>query len=158
MTDLLPEMLNAAGLAAAYCGTDGWDGLDSWARAKGALLDGEQMPRSLMLASSKAIMLVVRQVEIELLSACLSAELGDRPLPLKDMWQDHAACAGMDTNLFFRPEGEGRGGRKGVVGEADRIRSAKKICAGCPVRAECLEFAIENECYGIWGGTDTRER
>ncbi|WP_407672362.1 WhiB family transcriptional regulator [Parafrankia discariae] len=34
-----------------------------------------------------------------------------------------------------------------------RPREAKRICSGCEVRAECLEYALENdERFGIWGG------
>lgn len=36
---------------------------------------------------------------------------------------------------------------------------AKRVCAGCPVRSECLEWALErNEYFGVWGGTSERER
>lgn len=73
------------------------------------------------------------------------------------MWQDLAACAGMDTDMFFPRENAG-GSRKGITGEKDRVSVAKQVCAGCPVRLECLEFAIDHDCYGIWGGMDARER
>lgn len=36
---------------------------------------------------------------------------------------------------------------------------AKRICVACPVRAECLEYALENnERQGVWGGKTYRER
>ncbi|MDP8937855.1 MAG: WhiB family transcriptional regulator [Actinomycetota bacterium] len=35
---------------------------------------------------------------------------------------------------------------------------AKAVCAACPTRARCLEYAIETGVEGIWGGTSTRER
>ena len=36
---------------------------------------------------------------------------------------------------------------------------AKAICAGCPVRLDCLIFALEaNQQFGIWGGYDEEER
>ena len=36
---------------------------------------------------------------------------------------------------------------------------AKKVCVGCEVRAECLEYALANdERFGIWGGLSERER
>ena len=57
-----------------------------------------------------------------------------------------AACRGCDPNLFF-PE-------RGVSTD-----EAKKVCKGCPVRAECLEFALVNvEKFGVFGGTSERER
>jgi WhiB family transcriptional regulator, redox-sensing transcriptional regulator len=61
-------------------------------------------------------------------------------------WQEAALCAETDPEAFF-PE---KGGS---------TREAKKICTGCEVRAECLEFALANdERFGIWGGLSERER
>jgi WhiB family redox-sensing transcriptional regulator len=76
-----------------------------------------------------------------------------------DVWQDMAACRGMNTDLFFPRENLGgpREG-KGITGERDRASAAKEVCKGCPVRLECLEFAIDHDCTGIWGGMDARER
>jgi hypothetical protein len=38
-------------------------------------------------------------------------------------------------------------------------REAKKICTGCEVKAQCLEYALANdERFGIWGGLSERER
>lgn len=75
------------------------------------------------------------------------------------MWQDLAACAGMDTDLFFPREniGGSLAGRS-ITGERERANTAKRVCADCPVRLECLEFAIDHDCTGIWGGMDVRER
>jgi WhiB family redox-sensing transcriptional regulator len=61
-------------------------------------------------------------------------------------WQDRALCAQTDPEAFF-PE---KGGS---------TREAKKICLGCEVRAECLEYALaHDERFGIWGGLSERER
>ena len=61
-------------------------------------------------------------------------------------WQERALCAQTDPEAFF-PE---KGGSK---------REAKKVCTGCEVRAECLEYALANdERFGIWGGLSERER
>lgn len=61
-------------------------------------------------------------------------------------WQAEALCAQTDPDAFF-PE---KGGS---------VREAKRICAGCPVRAECLEDALaNNEQYGVYGGLSERER
>jgi WhiB family redox-sensing transcriptional regulator len=61
-------------------------------------------------------------------------------------WQERALCAETDPEAFF-PE---KGGS---------TREAKKICTGCEVRAECLEYALSNdERFGIWGGLSERER
>ena len=61
-------------------------------------------------------------------------------------WQERALCAETDPEAFF-PE---KGGS---------TREAKRVCLGCDVRAECLEYALENdERFGIWGGLSERER
>ncbi|MHA7134547.1 WhiB family transcriptional regulator [Oerskovia turbata] len=61
-------------------------------------------------------------------------------------WQERALCAQTDPEAFF-PE---KGGS---------TREAKKVCTGCEVRAECLEYALEHdERFGIWGGLSERER
>jgi WhiB family transcriptional regulator, redox-sensing transcriptional regulator len=61
-------------------------------------------------------------------------------------WQERALCAQTDPEAFF-PE---KGGS---------TREAKRICSGCEVRAECLEFALaHDERFGIWGGLSERER
>ena len=61
-------------------------------------------------------------------------------------WQERALCAQTDPEAFF-PE---KGGS---------TRDAKKVCVGCDVRGECLEYALErDERFGIWGGLSERER
>ena len=61
-------------------------------------------------------------------------------------WQDQALCAQTDPEAFF-PE---KGGS---------TREAKRICVGCEVKAECLEYALmQDERFGIWGGLSERER
>ena len=61
-------------------------------------------------------------------------------------WQERALCAQTDPESFF-PE---KGGS---------TREAKRICVGCEVRAECLEYALaHDERFGIWGGLSERER
>src|SRR6186997_689474 len=36
---------------------------------------------------------------------------------------------------------------------------AKQVCAGCPVRTECLAEALDNQIeWGVWGGMTERER
>ncbi len=61
-------------------------------------------------------------------------------------WQADALCAQTDPEAFF-PE---KGGS---------TRDAKRVCSSCEVRAECLEYALDNdERFGIWGGLSERER
>lgn len=74
-------------------------------------------------------------------------------------WRELAACAGMDTDLFFPLENIGGPQQgKGIKGERERLGRARRICQGCPVRLPCLEYAIERDCTGIWGGMDAGER
>ena len=65
-----------------------------------------------------------------------------RPQP----WMKQAHCADADTAVFFPERGES-------------AAPAKAICHACPVRTECLDFALSiNERHGIWGGTSEMER
>ena len=75
-------------------------------------------------------------------SKAYGSEIDGDPLA----WQEDALCAQTDPEAFF-PE---KGGS---------TRDAKRICAQCTVRAECLEYALKNdERFGIWGGLSERER
>ncbi|WP_042433479.1 WhiB family transcriptional regulator [Streptacidiphilus anmyonensis] len=68
-------------------------------------------------------------------------------------WQEQAACAAVDTRLFFHPAGE-----RGRTFE-EREEAAKRVCAGCPVLAQCREYALRcAEEYGVWGGLTEGER
>jgi len=61
-------------------------------------------------------------------------------------WRAQANCRGVDPAVFFPERGEPTG-------------EAKRICTGCVVRDDCLEWALANgERYGIWGGLSGRER
>jgi WhiB family redox-sensing transcriptional regulator len=61
-------------------------------------------------------------------------------------WADWAICGETDPEAYF-PE---KGGSS---------RQAKRVCAGCPVRQACLEYALEtDQRWGIWGGTSERQR
>ena len=61
-------------------------------------------------------------------------------------WQTDALCSQTDPEAFF-PE---KGGS---------TREAKRVCASCDVRSDCLEYALANdERFGIWGGMSERER
>ena len=73
----------------------------------------------------------------------LLVDLGEDSGPA---WRAHALCAQTDPEAFF-PE---KGGS---------TREAKKVCQACPVRGECLEYALtHDERFGIWGGLSERER
>lgn len=66
-------------------------------------------------------------------------------------WQDYAECKGM-TRLFFDQKGETPNQK------LFREDQAKAICAKCVVVETCLDEAITNNEYGIWGGKTERER
>ncbi len=69
-------------------------------------------------------------------------------------WRDLAACRPLPEGVDFFPSQ--RGARDLVYSE--NKRRAKAICATCPVLAECREWAIVHERFGIWGGLTERER
>lgn len=61
-------------------------------------------------------------------------------------WRAHATCAQMDPELFF-------------AAGAIEHKVAKRVCRSCPVRSECLAYAMEAPVdHGIWGGLTERER
>jgi WhiB family redox-sensing transcriptional regulator len=65
---------------------------------------------------------------------------------LEEQWQERALCAQTDPEAFF-PE---KGGS---------TREAKRICLGCEVKDDCLDYALaHDERFGIWGGLSERER
>lgn len=70
---------------------------------------------------------------------------------LQSPWAVQAACRDADPNHFYPPEGAER--------RAEREALAKRICAECVVRGDCLEQALtRGESYGIWGGLNEVER
>jgi WhiB family transcriptional regulator, redox-sensing transcriptional regulator len=66
-------------------------------------------------------------------------------------WWSLAACQGADPELFFPASG------KNPV--RAQLAAAKAVCAGCPVQAECLQYALATgPVHGIWGGLTEEER
>ena len=66
-------------------------------------------------------------------------------------WRQHAICRDTDPDLFFPVGTTGQ-----VLIQIDR---AREVCNECPVKPDCLEFALEtNQDSGIWGGTSEEER
>ena len=61
-------------------------------------------------------------------------------------WMPLGNCKDKPPNMFFPHEGGG-------------VDIAKRVCADCVVKSECLEYAIDNRIdHGVWGGTSERER
>ena len=68
------------------------------------------------------------------------------PVIKHEPWIALRACSGLPVEIFYPARGED-------------VKLAKSICRACPVREECLDYAIRvNEKNGIWGGRSERER
>lgn len=74
-------------------------------------------------------------------------KINHRALPERS-WADRAACAGQPTDAWFRDENDSRS-----------YHEARLICDACPVRPDCLQWAIDSGTkHGLWGGLTPRER
>ncbi len=72
----------------------------------------------------------------------------------EEVWQTKAACRGPHAIVFFPPSHAERKEER-----IARERAAKEICRPCPVRQDCLDYAIRiREAHGIWGGLSEAER
>jgi len=61
-------------------------------------------------------------------------------------WMANGNCASEPPSLFFPSDGVG-------------VEVARRICATCPVKEQCLEHALVNRIdHGVWGGASERER
>lgn len=61
-------------------------------------------------------------------------------------WMAEGNCRNEPPSLFFPSDGVG-------------VEVAKRLCATCPVRVPCLEYALRNKIdHGVWGGASERER
>jgi len=61
-------------------------------------------------------------------------------------WAAQGACRGVETSFFFPERG-------------DSSVAIKAICRACPVKGECLRYALEaREKYGTWGGASENDR
>ena len=61
-------------------------------------------------------------------------------------WMAEGNCRNEAPSLFFPSDGVG-------------VEVAKRLCATCPVKSPCLEYALRNKIdHGVWGGASERER
>jgi len=61
-------------------------------------------------------------------------------------WMVDALCRGYDPDFFFPEDGVG-------------VDQARRVCAKCPVKEPCLEYALRTrQEHGVWGGASERER
>jgi WhiB family transcriptional regulator, redox-sensing transcriptional regulator len=66
-------------------------------------------------------------------------------------WRDHAACSGLDPDLFFPVSTSGA--------SLTDIEAARRVCQRCPVATACLRWALDHrQVSGVWGGTTEEER
>lgn len=65
------------------------------------------------------------------------------------------SCSTVDPELFFPQEIEI--GNK-IISKYSNLSMAKEICSSCPLKIDCLEYALRNSEIGIWGGTTESQR
>jgi WhiB family redox-sensing transcriptional regulator len=71
--------------------------------------------------------------------------------PQQGGWEARGACKHSDPELFFPVAARGPALRQ--------LASAKKVCERCPVRVQCLEYALQSgQSFGVWGGASEEER
>lgn len=67
-------------------------------------------------------------------------------IDIESNWESRATCRNTDSDIFFAPGGI-------------QEHRAKAVCRSCPVRWECLAYALRNRVeHGVWGGLTDRER
>ena len=85
-----------------------------------------------------------------------SARTAARIPPIAELklgWQERGLCQSGDATVFFAPDSER------IREREKREAVAKRVCAECPVRQQCLEHALAlPEQFGIWGGLTEVER
>lgn len=77
----------------------------------------------------------------------------EQPIPIddsryssEDTWMNDAECKQLNPEVFFPSDGIG-------------VIEAQRVCAACPVKAACLEYALTYRIeHGVWGGASERER
>jgi WhiB family transcriptional regulator, redox-sensing transcriptional regulator len=80
------------------------------------------------------------------LGSAVGGNVEEPQTPDEYVWMLHARCRGANPTEFFPSDGLG-------------VEFAQRICTGCPVRVECLEYALLHRIeHGVWGGASERER
>ncbi len=76
----------------------------------------------------------------------VEVEVSMEQTPDEYAWMFQARCRVVNPGEFFPSDGTG-------------VETAQRVCAACPVRAECLEYALLHRIeHGVWGGASERER
>ena len=63
----------------------------------------------------------------------------------KPMWRKYANCRNAPKDLF-------------IITKGKTIKQALSFCNNCVVKKACLEYALDNNCVGIWGETTQKQR
>jgi len=119
-------------------------GLENFSSDRGISLRTESVPDPGTYAQEQKVAALALQAQgLDPYPSITDVQQSD---PNPKTWEDLAACFGLNTQDFFPTSSPG-------------VDSAKQICNQCPVRQECLEFALVNRiAHGIWGGASERER
>lgn len=64
-------------------------------------------------------------------------------------WTSTPACEGTDTESWFTPDESTTYSNEQIL---------RKICANCPVRNQCFDYALRHNVHGYWAGTTPRVR
>jgi WhiB family transcriptional regulator, redox-sensing transcriptional regulator len=105
--------------------------------------------KRLHVSGTTTLMLAARCQGVPVMTRRTQATADAMRIP--GQWAERVLCAQADPDVWY-PEHHAL------------IARAKRICAACPVRAECLEYALSGAgtwrgiTTGIWGGTTPRER
>ena len=62
---------------------------------------------------------------------------------------DTPNCESTDSDAFFVPDGQGT---------YTDVNMLRRICGTCPVKSECLDYALRHEVLGYWGNTTENQR
>jgi|AntAceMinimDraft_6_1070360.scaffolds.fasta_scaffold15106_6 hypothetical protein len=73
-------------------------------------------------------------------------------MSIKPPWKfETPNCRGEDTTGFYTED-------DGLETTKEQKKEIKKICGGCVHQLDCLEWGLEKERFGVWGGLNNRER
>lgn len=74
-------------------------------------------------------------------------------------WHEDASCGDKPQEWFFGgDEAPGRQRHRPTLSMSE-VKRAKAVCNLCPVRQQCLDYALSNrEEFGVWGGSTGRDR
>jgi WhiB family transcriptional regulator, redox-sensing transcriptional regulator len=120
------------------------DGHSGWGAARSGLLPQRDGYQSRQARTDRPARTVLEMADTRRLP---------KPVAHEWDWQLKGSCQGLNSSVFFHPDGE-RGSARSR--RADR---AKAICQHCPVLEQCRRYALAaREPYGVWGGLTEEER